>query len=478
MAASTSTWLTGVSGDWSVAGNWTPSGAPNSNGIDALIDVVPVSSTYTVTVSSGATFSVASLTLNNTGATAQISGTVLLNGGSLAVNQGTVALNNGVLNGIGTLTGLLKGRGSITGAGTLTNLGTILADRTLNTLTVAAPLTNRGTILSAASSGGSVLLISGTALSNYNAGTLTGGTFMAQGSASSENAIRFFVNGASTPLTTNAARLILDGRSSDIEVRNGATFDSIATQLQSNAAAGVLDIRNHRNFALTNTLANAGTLILQNGTLSGAAITNTATISGFGSLKGSITNSGTIAVSGGALDADETITGTGAISVAAGARLVLEGAAPTTLTNDGTIYNTAGLLNLGVITGTGTIVVENGATVTLNQATSQTIVFGGADATLRLNNLASFNGTLAGFAAGDTLFGADRLILTGVTATSPASSARIRWRSSMAGPRSTRSRWPAPIPAPASPSPPRVRTPSSAPPRAPRRATACRPRSR
>ncbi len=420
MATSTSTWLTGSSALWSDPVQWSPTGTPNDANTAVLIDAAPVGAIpYTVTIATGTAFSVAALTLNNASATLLISGTLQANGGDLLINQGSVTLgsNASVLNGVGTLTGRIAGRGSIPGTGTLTNLGTIIADRTLNTLTISAPMLNSGTVMSAASGGGSVLLISGSALGNYAAGTLTGGSFMAVGSATSENAIRFHVAAASTPITTNAARLVLDGRSSDIEVRNGTSFDSIGTQLQSIAAAGVLDVRNHKAFAASNTLTNAGTLILQNGTLSGPLFANASTLTGYGSVAGTIANTGTILVSGGALDVDETITGSGFLNVGTGARLILEGASPTALHNDGTVYNTEGVLNLGTITGSGTIVVENGATVTIGDATSQTIMFGGADATLRLDDLPSFAGTLVGFGGGDTLFGADRLVLGGVTAT-------------------------------------------------------------
>ena len=69
--------------------------------------------------------------------------------------------------------------------------GTIIADNNSNTLTIAAPLLNSGTVQSSASGGGSILLISGTASGNLSGGTLTAGTYLSQGSASTENAIRF-----------------------------------------------------------------------------------------------------------------------------------------------------------------------------------------------------------------------------------------------------------------------------------------------
>lgn len=128
-------------------------------------------------------------------------------------------------------------------------------------------------------------------------------------------------------------------------------------------------------------------------------------------------NSGTIAVTSDAIDIDETLAGAGALSVASGARLILEGASPSALHNDGTVFNTVGNLILGGITGTGRLVVENGATLTLNQATGHTVMFGGPNAALRLNDPLSFTATIVGMDRSDVDSVADRLILAGVTAT-------------------------------------------------------------
>jgi hypothetical protein len=418
MATSTSTWLNGASGDWNTAANWSGSIVPNNALTDIRIAATPIASTYTVTVAAGTTISVGGVTLNHTGATLSISGVLQLNGGALAVNQGTVTLasNSSVLNGVGTLTGLVAGRGTISGAGTLTNQGTIIANRNLNTLLISAPLLNNGSVVSSASGGGSVLNIQAASSGNFNTGTLTGGTYAAIGSTSSQNQVRIRIGGASV-ITTNAATLTFDGTSNDIQGHDGAGFVSVANQLQTIAAAGTLRLLNHKNFVAANAITNLGSIVLQNGTLSGVTLTNSAVVTGFGVLKAPVVNTGTITVTSNAIDIDETLSGTGALSVAAGARLILEGAAPTSLHNDGTVFNTEGNLTLGAITGTGTLVVENGATLTLNQATAQTVMFGGPNATLRLNDPLGFTGTIVGLGRGDVDSVADSLILAGVTAT-------------------------------------------------------------
>ncbi len=419
MATSTSTWLTGITADWSVAADWTPTGVPNDANTAVLINAIPASGTaYAITIVAGSTFAAAGATLNNAGATLSVGGRLNLNNGNLAISKGTVALNNGVIDGIGTLTGFLRGRGTISGTGTLTNQGTISNDVS-GTLTISAPFLNSGTVLAANPSGGSVVRINGASSGNYAAGTLTGGTFVAQTTGFTENSIRFQIGAAST-ISTNAATLIMSGPSADIKAFNGTIAQSIALQLQTIASTGVLQLLNAKSFIATNTLTNAGTLTVQGGTLQAPALTVTGTLTGFGILNGNVANTGTIAVSGGALDVNETITGAGALKVGSGGRLILEGASPGSLHNDGIVYNTTGVLNLGSITGSGTLVVENGATITLGQATTQTVMFGGANATLRLDDPLSFGGTLVGFGRGDTFFAPDSLILGGVKASGVA----------------------------------------------------------
>lgn len=275
MATSTSTWLNGTSGDWNTGANWSGAVVPNNAATDVLIAVAPAVTTYTVRLAAATTISIGGITLGNAGATLSISGTMQLNGGALAVNQGTVTLasNSSVLNGVGTLTGLVTGRGTVRGTGTLIAQGTIVANRNLNTLLVSAPLLNNGTVISSASGGGSILGLQAASSGNFNAGTLTGESYSAIGSASSQNPVRIRI-GTSSVITTNAATLTFDDTSNDIQGHDGASFVSVATQMQTIAAAGVLRLLNHRDFAAANPIANHGSIVLSNGTLSGGTLTN------------------------------------------------------------------------------------------------------------------------------------------------------------------------------------------------------------
>ncbi len=412
MATSTSTWTTGISADWSVAADWTPAGAPNSAGIDVLIDAIPVGGAYTVSIASGQTFSVASVTLDQAAAGLDIAGVLRLNGGALAAKQGAVTLSGGTLNNLGTLSGLLEGQGAFTGSTALVNQGKIVNDA--GNLFILAPFTNAGTVVTNGP-GGAFLGIEGASFSNLSGGTLTGGTYISQGSGTAFNIMGIAV-GASSRIVTNAATLVLDGRATDIQGFNAGTFESIALQLQTIAAAGALDVLGGRGFTAANALLDAGRLRIEGGTLATGGLTVTGALQGFGQVMGGVANAGVISASGGVLAIDGAITGLGSLSVEADGRMILEGAAATGLTADGTLFHTEGLLDVGMVTGTGTLVVENGATLALGTAGAQTIVFGGANATLRLDDPVSFTGTLVGFGPGDLLFAPDTLILAGVSA--------------------------------------------------------------
>ena len=62
----TSTWTTGVSGDWNTGTLWTPGTVPNAT-TDVAIDApAPAGSSYTVTIAAGATETLKSLTVNST----------------------------------------------------------------------------------------------------------------------------------------------------------------------------------------------------------------------------------------------------------------------------------------------------------------------------------------------------------------------------------------------------------------------------
>ena len=415
----TSTWTSGISAGWSVAGDWTPSGAPDSNTIAVLINAPAFGgpSSYTVTISGGEQFATAGVTINNAAATLSIAGLLDLNGGPLLVQQGLVALNGGTIFNGNSLSGLVSGTGQFFGFATLTNSGTI-QDNSGN-LFVLGPLTNTGTIMTGGP-GGAFLGIEGSAFTNLSGGTLTGGTYIAQGSGNLFNILGIAINGDAT-VTTDAATLILDGQAAAIDGAVGGSFVSIATQLRNVAPTGSLQLLNRANFADTGALADAGNVALNGGTFSSTGLSVSGTFQGWGFVNGGVTNTGTIIANGGtqgALDVTSTIAGIGALVVNAASSLLLRGASASSLTNNGTVYNTGGLLNIGTLTGGGTIVAYNGSTVEIGGAASQSLVFGGAAATVRLDNPLTFTGTLGGFGGADSLFAADQLVLAGMSGTS------------------------------------------------------------
>jgi hypothetical protein len=106
-----SIWNTGTSGGWGTIGSWS-GGIPNSTTADATI---AAAGTYTVTVETGKTYTVDSVTLNDSSAILDIVGTLNL--------AGTLALMNiaaGTLELAGAVSG---GTVDITGGATLEDLG-------------------------------------------------------------------------------------------------------------------------------------------------------------------------------------------------------------------------------------------------------------------------------------------------------------------------------------------------------------------
>jgi hypothetical protein len=145
--------------------------------------------------------------------------------------------------------------------------------------------TNNGDFIIAA---GQTLSISGGSLTNFSAGTLSGGTYNIAGTFQFPNAA----------ITTNASNIILDGPSSQI-----------VNQSSVNALA---------NFGTNN-----GSLTLQNGrVLSTPAFTNAGTLSGTGTINANLTNAGVVspgtATGAGLLTVTGNYTQTGTLNIKLG----------------------------------------------------------------------------------------------------------------------------------------------------------------
>ena len=284
----------------------------------------------------------------------------------------------------------------------------MIADAGANTgLFVLAPFTNNGTLL--ANNG--LLVVEGSNFSNVSGTTLSGGSYIVRGPTSGTfNQIEFGVN----ITAVDAANILLDGKATDIQGFAGGAFHPLETQLQTIANNGTLQLLSGRGYSTANTLTDDGLLVLQGGTLdtSGLSIGNTGSFEGFGIVSGAVSDQGGITADGGALYVPSAIGGSGALTTTSGSSLILAGATPTAITNDGVIYNTGGLLDINALSGTGTLVVQNGGTIAIGVATSENIVFSGSNAEIILGTPLLYSGTLAGFGNGD------RLVLNGLIADS------------------------------------------------------------
>jgi hypothetical protein len=415
MVMSNFTWTTTVSTDWNTATDWNPATVPNA---DTAVAVLPgvSGSGYTVTIGAGESEIVNAITLGDfspghNGPTLEVAGTLTFAGSSPSLTFASGSLrtdSTGVIAGSGVI-GASQGSGVA-----LVNKGTLHANAGSGTqLAVLVDFTNSGTVLA---DNGSIGIEGPAGLTNLSGGTLTGGTWIAQGpTAGLFNQIEFGFNFNAT-IAVDAANIELIGRASDISTLpvGGGNASPLETQLQSIAATGTLQLLNNRGYTTANTLTDAGSLVLGGGTLTtgGLTVNGAGALLGFGVVAGSIANQASVIADGGVLDIRSTVAGTGEFAATSGSTLVLNGGTANTLVNQGTVFDASGLLHIsGPISGGGSLVVGNNATIELGVATTENVRFSGSDATLRLDNFATYGGTLAGFAQSDTL------ILAGTSAT-------------------------------------------------------------
>jgi hypothetical protein len=215
----------------------------------------------------------------------------------------------------------------------VTSNGTISAYAAGKTLTViGSTLTNNGTL--EARYGGTLSIPTSSALTNFSAGTLSGGTFAAY--AGSTIAL-----GGNTPpaITTNAATIILDGADSHFPA-----IDSLAIN------AGSFTISGGRNFTTAGAFQNSGDLVIGAGStfvVTGAFTWAGGTISGPGTLMAP-----SVQVTGDVVCSDPVTRIPGMLSIAEGHHLdlrngaLISGMSAGTAT-DGTYDGIQGLVQSG-----------------------------------------------------------------------------------------------------------------------------------
>jgi hypothetical protein len=194
---------------------------------------------------------------------------------------------------------------------------------------------------------------------NLNGTVLTGGTYSIGAASKLELA-------NNSKIVTDAADIILTGTGSAIQAFNGTAQVTIDQTLTTIASSGTLALAGGRNWSSTLAVTDAGKL----------------------QLAGSTFKTGTLAIAAGG-----TLGGYGTVTTAIANNGVIEAGAGGTLTLSGSI------------SGTGQIRIDAGGK--LDAASSvvatQTVTFGGAGGTLKIDAPATFKGTIAGFGAGDAI---------------------------------------------------------------------------
>jgi hypothetical protein len=362
--------------------------------------------------------------VDNTGTLTAVSGTLELDGGGIlggtigAGKNGALALGGGTFTLGGTtqtITGVLSWDGTtaviasgdtLTLAGTSTlSSGAIIGPGTLMTTGTTALVTpialdgslvwiNTGTVLATGQLDLDFLSFAGViAITNAAQGTVDLG--------GDGNAIVDYGTGATF---TNAGVLAKTAGTGTTAL--GIAVDNTGTLT---TATGTLELDGGGSFAGTVGATGAGTLALGTGTFTQASAAQTI--------------SGPLLLDGGTLfiDSGQTLTLSGAVSLSSGAvtgagtlaitnSLTATGSGQTvaaTVSNRGTIdIETGTVLALdGGMTGTGHVTIEAGATLDVGGSlgSGQTITFAGTAATLKLDTPASFGTALKGFGVGDSI---------------------------------------------------------------------------
>jgi hypothetical protein len=253
-----SIWNTGTSGGWGTIGNWS-GGIPNSTTAEATI---AAAGTYTVTIETGKTYTVDTVTLNDGSAILDIVGTLNLAGslavmnissGTLAlagvVSGGTVDINNGSM--LEDLGGTLKNTASffLGGSGSLNLDG--------HTLTVVGTSTLEGYIYNPGE-----LILSGLSTFTDDPYFEAGTTLDITGLVSINSNVQFDPTGNGTgtgaAILTIGSTGTLDFTSENNGWSDDGTFNITNAGLIENIGTGYYNVA-------SNTLVNTGTILAASG---------------------------------------------------------------------------------------------------------------------------------------------------------------------------------------------------------------------
>ena len=397
------TWLDGVSGDWSEAGDWYGGTVPKA-GADISIGVASRlgPSFAPVTIKAGEQVAVGALTIGPD-AVLNVTGTLTVSG-LLSAASGGAAVPLTLLGGTGTLVledalasgSVIGGTGTIEPGPGFDNTGTITTALTGgvpgSTLTLdIQDFRNDGAFVS---SGGQMVVSAG--LDNLAGGTLSGGTYS----------------------TVGGTLLLGDG---PVRV-DAATIDLIANS--NNGAQPLLagwDAATGQYVNLQDTLGTiaAGGTLFVSGSGGGPWVPSGST---------AFSTQGALLVQGALESHAATLSAGGGLTIAGGGLLSGDGLVQGDIVNDGTIVaglpdrffnapyggvveGSVTLTLTGAVTGSGTLAVGSGSSsldyytnfpiwtssLELQGPTAETVAFQDATGRLILDDPASFTGTISGF---------------------------------------------------------------------------------
>ena len=276
-----------------------------------------------------------------------VTGKIMASGGGSISIGGGADISGATISGTATIAGTVYitgnySGGSLSGPGTVINTGVISGPVSLNVV-----FDNRGTV---DIENGTVNI--GNSIVQYANGgpTLSGGTWI--------------VGATGTLLFTAANTVNILNNAGDVTLNGAGASFTLINALQTNS--GALRILGGRNFTTAGAFDNSGTLQLGGGIFSSGAATLTnessGRVFGYGTLGGTVANSGLIEAKGGTLIVTSALSGTGSAQIDAGSSLELAA------------------------------------------AVSETVTFAaGGAGTLKLDAPSSFTGTIAGLANGDVI---------------------------------------------------------------------------
>jgi fibronectin-binding autotransporter adhesin len=231
-------WVKGVDGDWSEAGDWAPNGVPSDSSAAVTIDA---SGIYFVRIGRTEGFAVDSVTLNNAGTTLRVAGTLTLASG-FDIVAGTI---------IGA--GSLFVNGGSIGGGTVS----VATQSISGTVSLSSNLTDKGKV-ALGSSGSDTLALGANTLKLTGTGSTVAGTLTGTGMLALAGGTQAVNSGASLGMST----LAMSGGDS-LAVNTSLTYSGTLTEATGTALA----------VASGNALTLTGTATLS-GSVSGAVHVN------------------------------------------------------------------------------------------------------------------------------------------------------------------------------------------------------------